>query len=186
MNILIFEKVLQIEAKIQVILFRSEVLKYLEDHYWSGLLSVWMNDQQKICTFWYDKYPKILLPWVSQIFQRFEQAGLSLVCFLSLKAAKSLHLCTEHPLPWTLLTLRQAGSQGTLGNCWVTDLDSEPSQDVHGCQTYDRKNAIKEKTRNKLSPDTASPSFKPQSCSLPFSLTPTQKHWQLWFAISNC
>lgn len=116
-----FLKKLQIEAKMQVILFRSEVLKYLEDHYSSGLLIVWMNDQQKICTFWHHKYPKILLPWVSQIFQRFEQAGLSLVCFLSLKAAKSLHLCTEHPLPWTLLTLRQAGSQGTLGNCWVTD-----------------------------------------------------------------
>lgn len=82
----------------------------------------------------------MLLPWVSQTFQRIQQTTFEFSTPFVFKVSQ------KHS-PFCLLSSRQSGWQGDI---WLVlrshILDSEHCQnDVLGCQTYDRKNVIKPK-----------------------------------------
>lgn len=122
---------------------------------------------EKICTFWYHKYPKMLLPWVSQTI---EQAGLSLVLFLSLKEAKSTHGFAYSVQSKQVQRGHLATAEVTDPGFWALPKRRPWLSDLQ------QKKCHQTTEGNQLNSDTASPSIKPQSYSLPFSLVQTQIH----------
>ena len=111
---------------------------------------------------------------LSQIFQTIQQAGLSLVLFLSLKEAKSTH-------SFAYSVQGKQVQRGHLATAEVTDPGfwALPKTCPWLSDLQQNKSTSNYKG-NQLNSDTASPSIKPQCYSLPFSLVQTQIHWQPW------